>query len=576
MCSMVSNSMSPSSLSREFPSREEDWQTLIAWDGEIYDPLFQGDVGYTADEFKPAFAASLRTAESVASDQPHEPELATSADAHSSFEYAFSAPPSVVEGLGSFGQEHPWLDASPVTTSTSPLVRDRPNFDSFEEILSPLQTSNKQFLSDVQSCDSSGSYQTAAPPILNPYLPGSPHSFSGRDVTASQAFSNLGSWVESSFEPIQELEREGAIPIPIPQGRLGGSNNAFSPRLQTQELPQQPSRSRAITIPHSHRSRPMNSQQWDHWVPPVLSPSPEAKRFPRSVPLMRSTSRSERKPRSRMTTPSPTSSAFTWVSYKPNATHRLVPNVSRERRHRGRVGALNPEQRAGAALMRKFGSCSNCKKRKEKCDQGTPCKACLNYYKGDLINHPCRARLLSDLSSAFLAERLGWHPTSRPLDSFVSSDSYHISTGFTYFVPLSFGFGPALHVHVHALRVEKVESLCHEHVIYSWPPDSTPPDVHNNAVLPAVLTKEAETSLKQTLDDHLSLLVKHHFRYFPLFCSPLYILKDVYVFYRSLPVNTPYSRLLHQALKLLVLVSVARPFLHTQQLPPSCSFHDSD
>jgi hypothetical protein len=216
--------------------------------------------------------------------------------------------------------------------------------------------------------------------------------------------------------------------------------------------------------------------------------------------------------------------------------------------------------------MRRFVSCSNCKRRKEKCDTGIPCKSCLDHYKGDLINHPCRDRLLSDLSSTFLSERLGWHPTVRAVDSFLPSNSYHVS-GFTYLIPLHFGFGPALHLPVNS--IETTEVPCHEHVIYAWPPSMLSKEVHTNAVLPAVLTPEATANLRGTLDDHLSLLVQQYFRSFPLYCSPLYILRDVYVFYRTLPTDTSYSRLLQQALKLLVLVHIGGDIT----LPPPSSDH---
>jgi hypothetical protein len=56
---------------------------------------------------------------------------------------------------------------------------------------------------------------------------------------------------------------------------------------------------------------------------------------------------------------------------------------------RTRRRALTAEQRAAATQMRRIGACTNCKMRKEKCDPGTPCKSCLDYYRDDLINHPC-------------------------------------------------------------------------------------------------------------------------------------------------------------------------------------------
>lgn len=52
------------------------------------------------------------------------------------------------------------------------------------------------------------------------------------------------------------------------------------------------------------------------------------------------------------------------------------------------------------------------------------------------------------------------------------------------------------------------------------------------------------------------MLVTHCFREFPLYLSPLRILKDIYIFYRTLPPTTPHAVALHQALKLLVLVHI--------------------
>ncbi|KAF2112457.1 hypothetical protein BDV96DRAFT_580767 [Lophiotrema nucula] len=206
--------------------------------------------------------------------------------------------------------------------------------------------------------------------------------------------------------------------------------------------------------------------------------------------------------------------------------------------------------------MRVIGACSNCKKRKERCDPGIPCKSCLEHYKGDLVQNPCRDRLLSDLSDAFLSDRLGWHPTARPLESFFSASQPEFYTHSSYMIPLKLGFGSSLYLPVHALQVDDTDTLLHDHVVYAWPPTSSTGEQHTHAVLPAILTPEAEASLHDTLHGHLSLLVTHHFRSFPLYCSQLRILREVYIFYRSLPSNSLHSRLLHQALKLLVLVHI--------------------
>jgi hypothetical protein len=111
---------------------------------------------------------------------------------------------------------------------------------------------------------------------------------------------------------------------------------------------------------------------------------------------------------------------------------------------------------------------------------------------------------------------------------------------------------------VHTLQLEEPETLIHDHIIYSWPPGDAKGDTHRNAVLPAALTADALSTLPETIDKHLSLLVNvdQHFASFPLYPSPLRILRDIYVFYRALPPQSPYWQTLHQALKLLVLIHI--------------------
>ena len=147
------------------------------------------------------------------------------------------------------------------------------------------------------------------------------------------------------------------------------------------------------------------------------------------------------------------------------------------------------------------------------------------------------------------------------------SGSYGTATG-SYSIPILFGFGPALHVQVSLVRLEDERTpLLHEHTIYSWPPNAAPCKVHTDAVLPATLTQAATDGTEILLDTHLSLLVDQYFGSFPPFCSPLRILRHAYVYYRSLSTSTSYSRLLHQALKLLILVHVGGDIT----LPPTPS-----
>jgi hypothetical protein len=74
----------------------------------------------------------------------------------------------------------------------------------------------------------------------------------------------------------------------------------------------------------------------------------------------------------------------------PMRDHICQVRFDSRRRQKGPVGALSARYRDGAALIRIIGSCSNCKTRKTKCDYKTPCKACVDYFKDDLVNNPCR------------------------------------------------------------------------------------------------------------------------------------------------------------------------------------------
>lgn len=54
-----------------------------------------------------------------------------------------------------------------------------------------------------------------------------------------------------------------------------------------------------------------------------------------------------------------------------------------------RKKALWSEQRNAAHSMRSIVICSNCRSRKVRCDAGTPCQACVKYYKDRLTDNPC-------------------------------------------------------------------------------------------------------------------------------------------------------------------------------------------
>ncbi|KAJ4369235.1 hypothetical protein N0V83_006320 [Neocucurbitaria cava] len=159
-----------------------------------------------------------------------------------------------------------------------------------------------------------------------------------------------------------------------------------------------------------------------------------------------------------------------------------------------------------------------------------------------------------DLKSSKIGSR---SQPSRSIGSFLSSDKYDVMMEREYSIPIVFGFGPGLKMSVYGLQGMNANALCHKHIIYAWPPDSTK-DTHTyvHAVLPAVLTPDVEANLQDAMDTHLLDLVTHHFHAFPLYTSPLKVLREVYVFFRSLETDSAHSLLLTKALKLLVLVHV--------------------
>jgi hypothetical protein len=231
-----------------------------------------------------------------------------------------------------------------------------------------------------------------------------------------------------------------------------------------------------------------------------------------------------------------------------------LPNDFQVAQARGPRKGLSFEQRTNARLMRIIGVCVNCQKKRQRCDPNTPCGPCREDHKGESAGSPCRDRLLSDRCSDFLSKR--WHPTARPLDSFLTPGIYHVIPDITYSIPVIFGFGPSLTLPVHKVRIENNETHIHEHTVCAWPPSNTTFQ-QTNAVLPAVLTPDSMFDLANTLDGHLSELVYSDFRHFPLFCSPLRILRDINTFFRALAATkSRHNQTLLQALKLLVLVHV--------------------
>ncbi|KAF2842764.1 hypothetical protein M501DRAFT_993526 [Patellaria atrata CBS 101060] len=242
-----------------------------------------------------------------------------------------------------------------------------------------------------------------------------------------------------------------------------------------------------------------------------------------------------------------------WFQYSVNNDRLSIVSldISSNKRPRGRRGKLTPDQRSHAHLMRIVGSCNACRRRKEKCDPGSPCKACVEYYKGDLVRHPCRGRLLENLSATLLSENLKCFPSRRSVDQFLGEGSYFISSK-EYVIPLNIGFGTYFQRRVRVVVPNDSSQLFHSHVVYDWPPSQGHGKSRCNSVFPAILSDTSD--LKTSLNNHLSVLVDRDFAYFPVYVSSSNVLRDIYILYRRL--SQDHNSILHTALKLLVLVHI--------------------
>ncbi|KIW03281.1 uncharacterized protein PV09_05496 [Verruconis gallopava] len=245
-------------------------------------------------------------------------------------------------------------------------------------------------------------------------------------------------------------------------------------------------------------------------------------------------------------------------------THRLTPAMtSGGKRPRGRTGPLNEAQRRSTAYMRNVKACQSCRSRKAKCDPGIPCRQCINYYKQNLIHHPCRGQQLEDIADKFLQGHI--FPRKRALGTdFGVNFRTFPDSDFTIYLTLGFGepFPWPAQV-VSSLNCSKFScELIHEHVHYKWP------EHHMNHaertekkewVFPALLTNTSE--LKSAVDEHLTRLIDSpaNFTHFPVYKSPLVVLKHIYEFYLKLSEsneNRPAKKLLGQAFKLLNLIHI--------------------
>lgn len=116
-------------------SPTEDWQHLISWDDELYDPFFQGESNY-AEAQGGSFSAGSQLSGSYTSEPPYVVSTAPSViDVPPSLDYTpVSASPSLLDEQSSFGYAYcasPSFDKA----SASPLAIPRENqyYGSFGE-----------------------------------------------------------------------------------------------------------------------------------------------------------------------------------------------------------------------------------------------------------------------------------------------------------------------------------------------------------------------------------------------------------------------------------------------------------
>ncbi|KAF2239144.1 hypothetical protein EV356DRAFT_528434 [Viridothelium virens] len=239
------------------------------------------------------------------------------------------------------------------------------------------------------------------------------------------------------------------------------------------------------------------------------------------------------------------SSSIEFIQYTVDEeTKKMKKFDSNADTRKGRKGKLSEVQRRDAGRMRK-------------CDDGLYCKACVHYFKNDLIYHPCRGKWLDSLADVLLDGNLPWHPSALTLDDFLGKGRYQpYKDEFT--IPINFSFGPPLNMRARWVAPEDPALLLHRHVTHEFPPTkgallSRTDETH--LVLPVVLTDASPQALKPILDRHLGQLVDHWFQDFPLFDSHLTVLSWIWRVYQQLEERV-HSDLMQKTLKLLVLVHI--------------------
>ncbi|TID27410.1 c6 finger domain-containing protein [Venturia nashicola] len=228
---------------------------------------------------------------------------------------------------------------------------------------------------------------------------------------------------------------------------------------------------------------------------------------------------------------------------------------------RGRTGPLGVNNRRTTSEMRKLKACDNCRHRKTKCDTGFPCRACINYYKGDLVRHPCRGVHLDHV-----ADKILLCGNIFPKDYGLFGTCLH-KVGSTITIYLEVGFGKALAWPAELLATQHGNSypteLRHSHVVYLLQTSTTTESNEklervrqDHWVFPAILTDTAK--LSDALEKHIESLLDDpvSFQSFPLYKSPLQVLKAIYLYYKNSLPDPKQKQLLRQALKLLITVHI--------------------
>jgi hypothetical protein len=117
------------------------------------------------------------------------------------------------------------------------------------------------------------------------------------------------------------------------------------------------------------------------------------------------------------------------------------------------------------------------------------------------------------------------------VDEFLDNQCAYTSDE-AYPIAINLGFGPDLVRMVRFVLPGDLNSLLHQHIVYPWsrlsPDPASTRKTMCHPVFPGIL--DVTDDLEDVLDDHLELVIDspEHFKSFPLYNSPLSILKHIY------------------------------------------------